>query len=259
MDEACYHEAIQAIAGHSLRSGFLTSCGGGRRERVQDDGGEPTSLSRYAAWLRASCRSVQGARGGGVPVRQKIATPGEIPLGTTPDSPLEPSRSHGPRKNASGRGSADPGLPICLWRSDRVRAFAGSWRRRGAAAPGGTECPGDHARHGAGTPTRGAAGPHGALSVGQRTGRHIPRIRRLSPPARLRNARCGTQSAATTQVRHWCSRLARRVPRTRGAAFCDRRSKTHLTTPGDFPASPDAEACDSVTAVAPLATIRGGP
>jgi len=48
-----------------------------------------------------------------------------------PDGPLEPSRS-GARKNASGRCSADPGLASCLWRSTgRVRAFAGSRRRRG--------------------------------------------------------------------------------------------------------------------------------
>jgi hypothetical protein len=64
----------RTFAGHSLRSGFLTSSGRARCVGVQDDGGLAPPLSRYAPRLCAAGRSVQGTRRRGVLVRFPAVT-----------------------------------------------------------------------------------------------------------------------------------------------------------------------------------------
>ena len=124
---------------------------------------------------------------------------GRFPRWHHTGQPLEPSRSL--RDFGRMRLAAALLTLVCLSACGGVRpcpSMRRLRRRRGAAAPGGAGRPGDPARHGAGTPTCGAAGPHGAPSAGQRAGRRLSDV--PTPPRplrhRLRNSRRGTQSVA---------------------------------------------------------------
>ena len=60
-----------SFAGHSLRSGFLTSAAGAWRVGVEDDGRIAPQISQHVARLRAQHRVIQGSRWRGVPVIQR--------------------------------------------------------------------------------------------------------------------------------------------------------------------------------------------